>query len=67
MAGRLRRVLVPAQRGQMTVPAPMQCSQLPVKISVHTDWTLLKAMLKDATCGGARPRTVIGSGCFQFV
>lgn len=33
----------------MTIPAPMQCSQLPVVRSFHAELTLLNTIEKDAT------------------
>lgn len=49
-AGRERRSFVPLQRGQITLPAPWQCSQVPVNTSVHTCLTWWNAIEKDATC-----------------
>ena len=49
-AGRLRRLLVPEQRGQMTVPAPRQCAHLLTNSSSHRVRAWLITMAKEATC-----------------
>ena len=62
-AGRLRRLLVPEQRGQMTVPAPRQCAHLLTNSSSHRVRAWLITMAKEATCSARHGQWLISRGC----